>query len=159
MVHCGYTARGPLVDVIDRVLVFLACFAVPLMTFPRTILCSIFFGHFYDRKTANKVSPSWSNYHRLQMVVATMLPAPLCVHRAPPGQPTHLPTKQSVLYVCALLRFPFYSGDFVRWLGGKYTNRHRDWETTFRTLQDICLWPPPIDLPPADFPWGFRICT
>jgi hypothetical protein len=65
----------------------------------------------------------------------------------------------TVLYPCALLRFHFAHGNFVRWLGGEYTNRHRDWEATFRTMQDVCTRAPPIDLPPADFPCGFCICT
>jgi hypothetical protein len=112
-----------------------------------------------DRLSATKVSPAWSNYHRLRIVAATTSLAPFCAKRAPPGQPTHLPTKRSVLYACALLRFHFYYGDFVRWLGGEYTNRHRDWKSTFQTLRDVCIWSPPTDLPPADFQWGFRICT
>jgi hypothetical protein len=63
------------------------------------------------------------------------------------------------LYACALLRFHFHYGDFVCWLGGEYTNRHQEWATTFQTLKDVCTRPPPIDLPPADFPRGFPICT
>ncbi len=71
----------------------------------------------------------------------------------------HLPEQRSVLYACALLRFHFYYGDLVRWLGGEYTNRHRDWQTTFQTLVKVCTRPPPIDLPPAGFPRGFHIWT
>jgi hypothetical protein len=112
-----------------------------------------------DRLSTTKVSPAWSNYHRLRIVAATTSLAPLRATRSPPGQPTHLPTKRSVLYACALLRFHFYYGDFVRWLGGEYTNRHRDWQSTFQTLQDVCIRPPPPDLPPADFQRGFRIST
>jgi hypothetical protein len=44
-------------------------------------------------------------------------------------------------------------------MGGEYTNRHRDWKSTFQTLQAVCVRPPPADLPPADFQRGFRICT
>ena len=64
---------------------------------------------------------------------------------------------RSLLYVCALLRFQFYYGYFLRWLGGEYTNHHWDWATTFQTLQAVCTRLPPPDLPPADFPRGFRI--
>jgi hypothetical protein len=75
-----------------------------------------------DRKAATKVSPAWSSYHRLQVVAATIYLAPLQVHRAPPGQPTQLPKQHSILYACALLRFHFYYGDFVQWLGGNYVS-------------------------------------
>jgi hypothetical protein len=86
--------------------------------------------------------------------------APLWVKRPPPGSPTKLPELRSILYACALLRFNFYYGDFIRWLGGEYTtNRHRDWEKTFQTLQDVCTCPPPINLPPADFYRGFRVTS
>jgi hypothetical protein len=47
----------------------------------------------------------------------------------------------------------------VRWLGEEYINRHRDWAKTFRILKEACTRPPPIDLPPADFAWGIRICS
>jgi hypothetical protein len=42
---------------------------------------------------------------------------------------------------------------------GEYRNRHRDWKSTFQTLQVVCVRPPPADQPPADFQRGFRICT
>jgi hypothetical protein len=86
--------------------------------------------------------------------------APLQARQAPPGAPTKLLATRWLLYACALLRFHFYYyGDLVRWLGGEYTNRHRNWQATFQTLTDVCTRPPPIDLPQADFPRGFRICT
>jgi hypothetical protein len=112
-----------------------------------------------DRQTTTKVAPAWSFYPRLRRLAATESLAPLLLQRDPPGQPTGLPEKRSVLYACALLRFHFYYGDLVRWLGGEYTNRHRDWQSTFEILQQVCTRPPPIDLPPADFPRGFRIMT
>jgi hypothetical protein len=35
-----------------------------------------------------------------------------------------------MMYACALLHFNFYYSNFGRWLGDKYTNRHRDWAKT-----------------------------
>jgi hypothetical protein len=58
-----------------------------------------------------------------------------------------------------LLRFNFVYGDFVRWLGGEYTNRHRDWDDTFDTLQSSRTRAPPSKFPPADFARGKRIFT
>jgi hypothetical protein len=112
-----------------------------------------------ERNNAVQAFPAWAKYHQLRLLAATTSLAPLRQKRPPPGSPDRLPEHRSTMYACALLRFHFYYGDFLRWLGGEYTNRHRDWGATFQILQDACTRPPPIDLPPADFPRGFRIST
>jgi hypothetical protein len=75
----------------------------------------------------------------------------------PPGNPTELPINRSLLYPSALLRFHFNYGDFVRWLGGKYTNRSRDWDETFESLLTARQCQPPPNFPPADYPRGKRM--
>jgi hypothetical protein len=77
--------------------------------------------------------------------------------RPPPGNPTTLPMDRAILYAAALLRFHFNYGDFVRWLGGEYTNRHRNWDDTFDTLLAARQRHPPNDFPPADYPTGKRV--
>jgi hypothetical protein len=67
---------------------------------------------------------------------------------------------RSLMYASALLQFHFNYGDFFLWLGGKYTDRSRNWDDTFDTL----LWTarkrqPPLHFPPADYPRGKRIFT
>jgi hypothetical protein len=44
-------------------------------------------------------------------------------------------------------------------MGGEYTNRLKNWTAMFRTMVNKCICPPPVDLPPADFEQGYRICT
>jgi hypothetical protein len=58
---------------------------------------------------------------------------------------------RALLYASSLLRFNFNYGDFLRWLGSEYINRHRNWDTTFDTMQDSRCRDPAVDLPPADY--------
>jgi hypothetical protein len=44
-------------------------------------------------------------------------------------------------------------------MGGEYTNRSKNWTKMFQTMVSECVRPPPVDLPPADFERGYRICT
>jgi hypothetical protein len=85
--------------------------------------------------------------------------AQLRLRRPPPGKPKRLPMDRALLYASAMLRFHFYYGDFLRWLGGEYTNRHRDWDATFDTIEQRRERPPPSDLPPVDLPRGKAIFT
>jgi hypothetical protein len=105
-----------------------------------------------ERQRAVQAFSAWDKYHQLRLLAATTSLAPLRQKHPPPGSPDRLPEHRSTMHACTLLRFHFYYGNFLRWLGGEYTNHQRDWGATFHTLQDACTWPPPIDLPPADFP-------
>jgi hypothetical protein len=58
-----------------------------------------------------------------------------------------------------LLRFQLIYGDFVRWLSGEYTNRHRDWSTDFQTLINTEARPLSPDYPVPDYQRAFRIST
>jgi hypothetical protein len=58
-----------------------------------------------------------------------------------------------------LLRFHFNYGDFVRWLSGEYTNRHRQWTKDFQTLIATKARPLSADYPISNYPRAFRICT
>jgi hypothetical protein len=87
------------------------------------------------------------------------IPEPLQVTRASPENPAEVPKDRSLLYGCALLRFDFYYRDFLRWMGGEYTNRSKDWTKMFQTMVGECVRPSPADLPPADFERGYQICT
>jgi hypothetical protein len=62
----------------------------------------------------------------------------LRVTPAAPGSPTELPRDRSLLYGCALLRFDFYYGVFLRWMGGEYTNRLKYWTKMFHTMVSAC---------------------
>jgi hypothetical protein len=112
-----------------------------------------------ERKQVSITCSQWFLYHRLRCL-AMMIPIATLHHlRKPPGNPTRLPMDRSLLYAAALLRFHFIYGDFVRWLGGEYTNRHRNWNSTFATLTKARRRQPPDNYPPADYPRGKRIFT
>jgi hypothetical protein len=60
---------------------------------------------------------------------------------------------------CALLRFNFVYGDLVRWLGGPYTDAHRDWSDVFAALETVRDRPPPPGFPAPDYERAIRLCT
>jgi hypothetical protein len=47
----------------------------------------------------------------------------------------------------------------MRWLSGEYTNRHRDWQSTFQRITTRPHRPSPAELPPADPQRVFRLLT
>jgi hypothetical protein len=112
-----------------------------------------------ERQAASKMCSQWFLYHRLRCRAMTEPISRLLQRRPPPGSPTKLCMDRAVCYACALLRFHFNYGDFVRWLGGEYTNRHRDWDDTFDTLTQSRQRHPPPNFPPADFVRGKRVFT
>ena len=113
----------------------------------------------HARKSMTNMCSQWFLYNRLR-ILATHLPiAHLRVSRPPPSKPKRLPMDRALLYASALLRFHFNYGDFIRWLGGEYTNRHRDWDATFDTIQQRRERPPTPGIPPIDLPRGKAIFT
>jgi hypothetical protein len=70
-----------------------------------------------------------------------------------------LSRSQTSLYTSALLRFHFIYGDFIRWLSGEYTNRHRNWTKDFATMLRTASRPLTPDYPIPDYPRAFRINT
>jgi hypothetical protein len=64
-----------------------------------------------------------------------------------------------VLHSSALLRFDFNYGDFVRWLGGKYKNRNRDWTKEWNSILESPCQPLPADYPEPRYDLAFRIQT
>ncbi len=56
-----------------------------------------------------------------------------------------------------LLRLKFQYGDLICWLGGEYTNQHRDWSATFEQMsavRDLSILP----LPSRQFARAERVC-
>jgi hypothetical protein len=47
----------------------------------------------------------------------------------------------------------------VRWLGGEYTNRHRDWARVFQDILARPAIPAPASFPPPDFHRAYRVFT
>lgn len=106
-----------------------------------------------------RLSSKWFLYQKLQVKAVSQPISDLCLPQPPPGPPMQLSMDKALLFSSAHLRFHFYYGDFVHWMGGEYTNRHRDWDATFDTIERICTRPPSDDHPPADLLRGKRIAT
>jgi hypothetical protein len=97
-------------------------------------------------------------YVALRRLAVTDSIASLKHQRRPPGKPQKLDQRLSYLYGAALLRFNFVYGDMIRWLGGEYTNRNRDWQQIFTDIESSPVRPAPAHVPPADKQRAFRIC-
>jgi hypothetical protein len=78
---------------------------------------------------------------------------------APPGKPDKLLMDRALLHAAALLRFQFNYADFIRWMSGEYTNRHRNWDETFDMIAALRKRSPPKDYPPSDLPRGKEMFT
>jgi hypothetical protein len=112
-----------------------------------------------ERFNMTKLTAPWFLYQKLREK-AVQTPIRKLLHARPDTKPPkHLPMDRAILYASALLLFHFNYGDFVRWLGGEYTNRHRDWDKTFSEIQNRRERTPPSDDPPSDLSRGKRIFT
>ena len=104
-----------------------------------------------DRRACADASILWNFYAKVHAVAVLAPVSKLREPRPPPRKPDTLCPTRCLLYASALLRFHFVYGDFIRWLSGEYTNRHRDWDNTYAALQQACVRPPPPSLPPVSF--------
>jgi hypothetical protein len=77
----------------------------------------------------------------------------------PPPDDSPIDRTRAHLLSCAFLRFNCEYDDLIRWLGGPYTDEHRDWEVTFATLETVRDCPPLPAYPISDFERTFRACT
>jgi hypothetical protein len=103
-----------------------------------------------DRYHVSLASPPFLAYARLRRSAAHVEIGSLREPRPPPSAVTGLSHDRAWRMGVALLRFNLNYGDLIRWLGGEYTNAHRDWtdmSNTLTALQDI---PPPPGYPPID---------
>jgi hypothetical protein len=71
-----------------------------------------------ERVTMSRATEQWFLYQKLRVRAVTLPIAQLLQKRSPSSTPRTLPIDRAILYASALLRFHFYYGDFVRWLGG-----------------------------------------
>jgi hypothetical protein len=107
-----------------------------------------------EQYNMSRMTSQWFLYQCLRaQAVAAPIQQLLCP-RPNTKPPKRLPMDRAILYASALLFFHFYYKDLVRWLGGEYMNRHRDWEQMFHEIKQRREPSPPIDDPPSDLPWG-----
>eukprot|EP00980_Cylindrotheca_fusiformis_P009550 scaffold2093_cov88-Cylindrotheca_fusiformis.AAC.3 len=70
-----------------------------------------------------------------------------------------LSMSRAVLHSAALLRFDFDYGDFIRWMGGEYTNQSRNWTQEWETILNTPCRRLPAGYPPPDYVAAFRLQT
>ena len=112
----------------------------------------------HDRLQLTLASPVMDHYSRLRVKAAAIDLSPLLLPRPAPDESPIDQTRVRLL-ACAFLRFNCDYGDMIRWLGGPYTGAHRDWEATFKEINEIRDCPPPHSFPVPDYERAYRACT
>jgi hypothetical protein len=111
-----------------------------------------------DRASLATATPIMNAYASLRHAASKADLSPL-KHARPPPDDSPIDRSRSHLLSCAFLRFDCDYGDLIRWLGGPYTDEHRDWDITFATLETVRDVPPSKNYPVPDFERTFRACT
>jgi hypothetical protein len=111
-----------------------------------------------DRATLATATTIMDAYASLRQEASTADLSPLKQPRPPPDA-SPIDRTRARLLSYAFLRFDCEYGDLIRWLGGPYTDEHRDWAATFATLETVRDCPPRPDYPIPDFERTFRACT
>jgi hypothetical protein len=107
-------------------------------------------------KLCEEVSMVFGAYANLRWQASKQSTAELRRDRAPPdGSPVD--ENRSRLMAMALIRYDFIYGDFVRYLGGEYTNEDRDWLSTFDIIEAVQQVEPAPGYPPPDFDRASRL--
>ena len=114
-----------------------------------------------SRWACSRVCSPWNSYIHLRIASCRLSIASLRIIRPPPSQhpALRLSRRRAYLYACALSRFHFVYGDFIRWMSGEYTNRHRNWPQDFRRMTESATRPLTSDYPKPDYERAFRVCT
>jgi hypothetical protein len=114
-----------------------------------------------NRWACHQVCSPWRAYVHLRIRACRVSISNLRHIRLPPtlDPAPNLDKPRAYLYACALSRFHFIYGDFIRWMSGEYTNRHQQWTKDFQAMADSAARPLTPDYPVPDHPRAFRICT
>ena len=112
----------------------------------------------FERNTMICSLSAWSQYARLRRDACGRSLRLLHQPRSA-TIPTTLDPNRALVHSMALLRFDFNYGDFIRWMGGEYTNRHRDWNKEWGTILASPCRPLPADYPVPQYELAFRIQT
>jgi len=112
-----------------------------------------------DRAALSRAYPAMKEYAVVRQFAASTSVSALRLPRPTSEPPPVLDDHRCLSMGAALLRFDFLYGDFVRWLGGEYTNRHRDWNHAFEQVSAVTHIPPDPGEPVVDYGRAYRICT
>jgi hypothetical protein len=104
-----------------------------------------------ERRTCQRICPELLRYSYQRVHAATTSVACLWTSRPSPTKPKSIDQARTRLFGSALLRFDFVYGDMIWWLSGEHANRSRNWQGTFRSLQDPPRLGQPRGLPPTDY--------
>jgi hypothetical protein len=111
-----------------------------------------------DRHMLILAAPIMLSYATLRHAATSVDLLPLLAPRPPPDS-SPINRVRVHLMGCALLRFNCNYGDLIRWLGGPYTDAHRNWGDVFATLETVRDFSPPNLFPTPDYERTFRACT
>jgi hypothetical protein len=119
------------------------------------------FLHPRDSAKLPEVSIMWTPYARLRRDSQPMSIGTLQhVRPAPVSPPVPISRNRAHITAAALLRFDFHYAHLIRWLGGEYTDAHRDWDSSFAIADTIADVPIPAGLPSVDMqPYCASIST
>ena len=112
-----------------------------------------------DRCTIINMHPIMRDYARLRSS-ATLRPVTSVLLKRPhPSAVPPLCHRRAWIMSCALLRFNFVYADLIRWLGGEYTNDHRDWKSVAQLADLVSNIPVPVGNPPIHPDQAIHIAT
>eukprot|EP00980_Cylindrotheca_fusiformis_P008874 scaffold1899_cov112-Cylindrotheca_fusiformis.AAC.1 len=117
----------------------------------------------FERVQLLRAHPFWFLYAALRKRAVLHSLAPLRLPRSKdhphPAVSEGLSMSRAVLHSAALLRFDFDYGDFIRWMGGEYTNQYRDWTREWEIILNTPCRRLPAGYPPPDYVAAFRLQT
>eukprot|EP00980_Cylindrotheca_fusiformis_P020539 scaffold7616_cov169-Cylindrotheca_fusiformis.AAC.1 len=105
-----------------------------------------------------RIHSSWQKYAALRRKACTKSVAWLRYPRSDVAM-ARMSQGRALSHTMALLRFDFDYGDFIRWMGGEYTNRHRDWNAEWQYLLSLPCRDLPSGYPPPNYELAYRIQT
>ena len=105
-----------------------------------------------------RLHPAFDCYAALRASAMQTPISQLLLPRPPPNDRA-ISAKRTHAMAALLLRLNFIYGDFIRHLGGPYTNSHRNWDNMFLGLECVVKEKPPPGYPVVDFDRAFRLCT
>ena len=111
-----------------------------------------------DRCMLAAIHPAFGSYAALRASAMSADISKLLQPRPPPSD-RDISDKRVHAWASLLLRFDFNYGDSIRYVGGPYTNAHRNWDDTFLHLETVSSITPPPGYPPVDMDRAYRLAT
>jgi hypothetical protein len=104
-----------------------------------------------ERHQLTVTTPVFVAYAQLHQSALMMTIHSLHFPRQQIGIATGLMHEQAWKTAVTLPHFDFHYGDLIRWMGGEYTNAHRDWLAVNATIDAVWDIEPPDSYPCINF--------